>query len=47
MLYAIVAIIALIIDQAVKYWTTTHIVLMTGTKKFIRIAQIFSFVQTV
>lgn len=35
MLYAIVAIIALIIDQAVKYWTTTHIVLMTGTKKFI------------
>jgi len=35
MLYAIVAIIALIIDQAVKYWTTTHIVLATGTHKLI------------
>lgn len=30
MLYAIVAVIALIIDQAVKYWTTAHIVLNDG-----------------
>lgn len=35
MLYAIAAVIALIIDQAVKYWTTAHIVLNTGTKKLI------------
>ncbi len=35
MLYAIVAVIALIIDQAVKYWTTANIVLNTGTKDFI------------
>lgn len=35
MLYAIAAVIALIIDQAVKYWTTAHIVLNAGTKKLI------------
>lgn len=35
MLYAIVAVIALIIDQAVKYWTTAHIVLNTGAKELI------------
>jgi signal peptidase II len=35
MLYAIVAVIALIVDQAVKYWTTAHIVLNTGTKELI------------
>ncbi|MBR2879543.1 MAG: signal peptidase II [Oscillospiraceae bacterium] len=35
MLYAIVAVIALIIDQAVKYWATANIVLNTGTKEFI------------
>ncbi len=35
MLYAIVAVIALIIDQAVKYWATANIVLNTGTKDFI------------
>ena len=35
MLYAIVAVIALIIDQAVKYWATANIVLNTGEKAFI------------
>lgn len=35
MLYAIVAVIALIIDQAVKYWTTAHIVLNSGKKDLI------------
>ena len=35
MLYAIVAVIALIVDQAVKYWTTAHVVLNTGLKKLI------------
>ena len=35
MLYAIVAVIALIIDQAVKYWTTANIVLNTGEKALI------------
>lgn len=35
MLYAIVAVIALIIDQAVKYWATANIVLNTGAKEFI------------
>lgn len=35
MLYAIVAVIALIIDQAVKYWTTANLVLNTGTKELI------------
>lgn len=35
MLYAIVAVIALIIDQAVKYWTTANIVLNEGTRKLI------------
>lgn len=35
MLYAIVAVIALIIDQAVKYWATANIVLNTGEKNFI------------
>ena len=35
MLYAIVAVIALIIDQAVKYWATANIPLNTGVKEFI------------
>lgn len=35
MLYAIVAVLALILDQAVKYWTTANIVLNTGEKSFI------------
>ncbi len=35
MLYAIVAVIALIIDQAVKYWTTANIVLNEGIKELI------------
>lgn len=35
MLYAIVAVIALIIDQAVKYWTTANIVLNEGTRDLI------------
>lgn len=35
MLYAIVAVIALIADQAVKYWTTAHIVLNEGKHKLI------------
>ena len=55
MLYAIVAVIALIIDQAVKYWTTAHIVLNSGTHNlipgFIRLANVhntgaaFSFME--
>lgn len=35
MLYAIVAVIALILDQALKYWTTVNIVVNTGVKKLI------------
>ena len=35
MLYAIVAVIALIIDQAVKYWATANIVLNSGARPFI------------
>ena len=35
MLYAIVAVIALIIDQAVKYWTTVNIVVDTGEARLI------------
>ena len=35
MLYAIVAVIALIIDQATKYWATANIVLNTGSKNFL------------
>ena len=35
MLYAIVAVLALIIDQAVKYWTTVNIVVDTGEAKLI------------
>lgn len=35
MLYAIVAVIALIIDQAVKYWATANIPLNTGNVDFI------------
>ena len=35
MLYAIAAVAALIIDQAVKYWTTAHVVLNTGQHKLI------------
>lgn len=35
MLYAIVAVIALIIDQAVKYWTSAHIVLNEGKHNLI------------
>ena len=35
MLYAIVAVIALIMDQAVKYWTTVNIVVDTGEAKLI------------
>ena len=35
MLYAIVAVIALILDQAVKYWTTVNIVVDTGEAKLI------------
>lgn len=35
MLYAIVAVIALIVDQAVKYWTTVNIVVDTGEAKLI------------
>ena len=35
MIYAIVAVIALIIDQAVKYWTTVNIVVDTGEAKLI------------
>lgn len=35
MLYAIIAVAALILDQAVKYWTSAHIVLNTGTKELI------------
>ena len=35
MLYAIVAVLILILDQATKYWTTLNIALDTGTKDFI------------
>ncbi|MCM1149550.1 MAG: signal peptidase II [Butyricicoccus sp.] len=35
MLYAIVAVIALIADQAVKYWTSAHIVLNSGRHELI------------
>ena len=35
MLYAIVAVLSLIVDQAVKYWTTANIVLNTGEKELI------------
>lgn len=35
MLYAIVAVIALILDQAVKYWTTANIVLNVGSKELV------------
>lgn len=35
MLYAIVAVISLILDQAVKYWTTVKIVVDTGRKTLI------------
>ena len=35
MLYAIVAVIALILDQAVKYWTTVNVVVDTGEAKLI------------
>lgn len=35
MLYAIVAVIILILDQAVKYWTTINIALNTGRIPFI------------
>ena len=35
MLYAIAAVIALIIDQAVKYWTTVNIVVDTGEARLI------------
>lgn len=35
MLYAIVAVIFLILDQAVKYWTTVNIVADTGTRELI------------
>ena len=55
MLYAIVAVIALIIDQAVKYWTTAHIVLNEGNHAlipgFIHLANVhntgaaFSFIE--
>ncbi len=35
MLYAIVAVICLILDQALKYWTSANIVLNTGSKELI------------
>lgn len=35
MLYAIVAVIVLIFDQAMKYWTTLHLELNTGVKELI------------
>ena len=35
MLYAIVAVAALILDQAVKYWTSANIVLNTGVRELI------------
>ncbi len=35
MLYAIVAVLALILDQAIKYWTTVKIVVDTGEAKLI------------
>lgn len=55
MLYAIAAVIALIVDQAVKYWTTAHVVLNSGQHRlipgFIRLANVhntgaaFSFME--
>ncbi len=55
MLYAIVAVLALILDQAVKYWTTVNIIVDTGEAKlipgFIHIANVhntgaaFSFLE--
>lgn len=35
MLYAIVAVIALIIDQGLKYWVTANITLNTGVREFL------------
>ena len=35
MLYAIVAVLALILDQAVKYWTTVNVVVDSGSAKLI------------
>ena len=35
MLYAIVAVLAIILDQAVKYWTTVNIVVDTGEAKLL------------
>ena len=35
MLYAIVAVLALIVDQALKYWTTVNIVVDSGSAKLI------------
>ena len=35
MLYAIVAVIALILDQLLKYWTTISVVLDTGQRNLI------------
>lgn len=35
MLYAIVGVLILILDQAVKYWTTLHLTVNTGTQAFI------------
>ena len=35
MLYAIVAVLAVILDQAVKYWTTVNVVVDTGEAKLI------------
>ena len=35
MLYAIVAVLALILDQGIKYWTTVNIVVDTGEAKLI------------
>ena len=35
MLYAIVAVLAVILDQAVKYWTTVNIVVDTGEAKLL------------
>ena len=35
MMYAIVAVIALILDQAVKYWTTVNIAVDSGSAKLI------------
>lgn len=35
MLYAIVAVVILILDQGLKYWTTLHLALDTGVKELI------------